>query len=92
MRGLIDGKTMELNELKVEHLKQINTFKAIFKDSGYREAEQVYKERETRAFQKFDSERVELFKELRKAEDLNLNFDDAIKREQLKRGVGYHQF
>ena len=68
-------------------MKQLDTFKMIYKDAGYREAEQVYKEKETRAFQKFDAERVELFKQLRKAEELNLGFDNIIKQEQLKRAV-----
>ena len=61
----------------------------IYKDSGYREAEQVYKEKETRAFQKFDGERVELFKQLRKAEELNSDFDNIIRQEQLKRVVRF---
>lgn len=87
MRSLIDSKQIELNELKAFHLKQLDTYKVIYKDAGYREAEHVYQEKETRAFQKFDEERVELFKQLRKAEKLNQNFDEAIRREQLKRGV-----
>jgi len=40
-----------------------------------------------RAFQAHDQEKTEIFEQLRKAEELNLGFDNAIRKEQLRRGV-----
>lgn len=42
-----------------------------------------------RAFQLHDQEKGELFKQLREAEELSQGFDDAIKKEQLRRGVRF---
>ena len=48
MRRLIDDKEFEITQVKLAHKEELEFYKAIYKDSGYREAEQMYKERETR--------------------------------------------
>ena len=48
MRHLVDSKEVEINQMKISHKEQLELYKMIYKDSGYREAEQVYQEKATR--------------------------------------------
>lgn len=48
MRSLIDAREMDMNQLKASHKQQLDLFKIIYKEKGYREAEQIYQEKATR--------------------------------------------
>jgi len=48
MRRLINNKEVEMSQLKADHKNQLDMYKVIYKESGYREAEQVHQEKATR--------------------------------------------
>lgn len=88
LRHEFNDKAIEVNQAKSKHKHEIETLKEIYTGIGYREAEQVYKEKEAIAFQKHDDEKVDFFRQLREAEELNLNFTKMIEEHKIKAWVG----
>ena len=87
LRYQYNEKVMDINNLKVKHKSEIEVIKQSYTQSGFHEAEKMFKEKEIILFQKFDAEKVELFKQLRDSEQISLRFNEILKERTLKSAV-----
>ena len=89
LRFQLNDRIVDINNLKAKHKTDIDSIKQVYTESGYLEAEHVFKEKEIILFQKFDAEKVEFFKQIKEAEKLNTNFNEIIKFQTLKTAVWF---
>ena len=84
MRHQLNDKSIQINHIKAQFRIEIEQIKTTCLEQGYKDAEKLFQEREAIAFQKFDTEKVELYKDLKNAEELNQNFNQIIEQHLLK--------
>ena len=87
MRHQLNNKSIQINQIKASNRNVIQQIKTTCLEQGYKDAERLFQEREAITFQKFDAEKVELYKDLKNAEDLNKNFNKIIEQHLLKTSV-----
>lgn len=78
---------LEITQIKAKHRAEIELIKLQITDNCYKEAEKLFQEKEAVAFQKFDNEKVEIYKQLKNAEQLNQNFNKILVQHLLNGAV-----